>query len=41
MFDACCDRKTAAWPAVPQDELGRTLTKAEEESILGYGSEGV
>jgi antitoxin VapB len=30
-----------AWPAVPDDELGRTLTKAEEESILGYGREGV
>lgn len=28
------------WPAVPKEELGRTLSKAEEESILGYGEEG-
>jgi antitoxin VapB len=28
------------WPAVPEDELGRTLSKSEEESILGYGKEG-
>jgi antitoxin VapB len=29
------------WPTVPADELGRTLTRAEEEAILGYGDEGV
>jgi antitoxin VapB len=29
------------WPAVPEEELGRTLSRAEEESILGYGEEGV
>ena len=29
------------WPAVPEEELGRTLSKAEEESILGYGETGV
>jgi len=29
------------WPSVPADELGRTLTRAEEEAILGYGDEGV
>ena len=23
------------WPTVPADELGRTLTRAEEEAILG------
>jgi antitoxin VapB len=28
------------WPAVPKEELGRTLSKTEEESILGYGKEG-
>jgi antitoxin VapB len=28
------------WPAVPKDQLGRTLSKSEEESILGYGKEG-
>ena len=29
------------WPTVPADEIGRTLTRAEEEAILGYGDEGV
>ena len=29
------------WPAVPPDVLGRSLTKAEEEAILGYGADGV
>ncbi len=29
------------WPRVPQAELGRRLTREEEESILGYGAEGV
>jgi antitoxin VapB len=29
------------WPAVPEGELGRTLSRAEEEAILGYGEEGV
>ncbi len=28
------------WPVVPADQLGRSLTRAEEESILGYGAEG-
>jgi len=28
------------WPSVPKAELGRTLTRTEEESILGYGKEG-
>ena len=28
------------WPTVPADELGRTLTRAEEEAILGC-DEGV
>jgi antitoxin VapB len=28
------------WPAVPRRERGRRLTKAEEESILGYGRAG-
>jgi antitoxin VapB len=30
-----------AWPQVPEHVLGTTLTKAEREEILGYGSEGV
>jgi antitoxin VapB len=29
------------WPAVPEQERGRRLSRAEEEAILGYGSEGV
>lgn len=29
------------WPAVPEEELGRRLTKREREEILGYGREGV
>lgn len=30
-----------AWPSIPADELGRTLSRAEEEAILGYSDEGV
>jgi antitoxin VapB len=29
------------WPVMPKEELGRKLTKEEEEAILGYGEEGV
>ncbi len=29
------------WPLVPKKELGRRLTQAEEDAILGYGKEGV
>lgn len=29
------------WPAVPPELLGTTLTKAEEEAILGYGDDGL
>ncbi|MBN1947203.1 MAG: type II toxin-antitoxin system VapB family antitoxin [Bradymonadales bacterium] len=29
------------WPIVPEEQIGRTLSKEEEESILGYGPEGV
>ncbi|MGH8644265.1 MAG: type II toxin-antitoxin system VapB family antitoxin [Gammaproteobacteria bacterium] len=29
------------WPIVPKDQLGRRLSRAEEEVILGYGPEGV
>ncbi len=29
------------WPQIPETELGRSLTRAEREEILGYGSEGV
>ena len=29
------------WPTVPAGELGRRLTRAEEDEILGLGPEGV
>ena len=29
------------WPAVPESERGRRLTRAEEDDILGYGPGGV
>ena len=28
------------WPSIPARELGRRLTKAEEEAILGFGAKG-
>jgi antitoxin VapB len=30
-----------AWPQVPPDVLGKQVSKAEREAILGYGPEGV
>ncbi len=29
------------WPQVPPEYFGRTITKEEEEAILGYGELGV
>ncbi len=29
------------WPHVPPEQLGRPLTRAEEDAILGYGAEGL
>jgi antitoxin VapB len=29
------------WPTIPAGELGRRLTRAEEDEILGLGPEGV
>ena len=29
------------WPSIPKKELGRRLTQAEEDAILGYGKAGV
>lgn len=29
------------WSGIPRDQIHRTLTKDEEESILGYGQRGV
>ncbi|MGH9023766.1 MAG: type II toxin-antitoxin system VapB family antitoxin [Acidimicrobiia bacterium] len=28
------------WPTVPAGEVGRRLTRAQEDAILGYGPEG-
>ena len=30
-----------AWPQIPETVLGRPISKAERETILGYGPEGV
>jgi antitoxin VapB len=29
------------WPLIPESELGRHLSRGEEDAILGYGPEGV
>jgi antitoxin VapB len=29
------------WPSIPPHQVGRRLTKAEEEALLGYGPDGV
>ncbi|MFH1572150.1 MAG: type II toxin-antitoxin system VapB family antitoxin [Gemmatimonadota bacterium] len=31
--------ETEVWPLVPAGELGRKMTKAEEEELLGYGGD--
>jgi hypothetical protein len=33
--------ETQVWPTIPPAELGRRLSEAEEDALLGYGSEGV
>jgi antitoxin VapB len=33
--------KKRVWSGIPKGELGRTLSRAEEDAILGYGPEGV
>ena len=33
--------KQRVWTGVPKDQIGRSLTRAEEDAILGYGPEGV
>jgi len=33
--------ETEVWPTVPREELGRRISREEEELILGYGPEGV
>ena len=29
------------WPSIPPDQLGRRLTREEEDDILGFGPDGV
>ena len=33
--------KKRVWSGVPKSEIGRRLTRAEEDAILGYGPDGV
>lgn len=33
--------ESEVWSNVPADELGRTLSRGQEDAILGYGPEGV
>jgi len=33
--------ETEVWPRVPAEELGRRMSREEEDQILGYGQEGV
>jgi antitoxin VapB len=33
--------ETEVWPRIPSEELGRRMSRQEEEEILGYGKEGV
>lgn len=29
------------WPGLPREEVGRRLTRAEEDALLGFGPDGV
>ena len=29
------------WPVAPREQMGRELSRAEEEAILGYGDDGI
>lgn len=29
------------WPSLPKDQIGRRLSRADEDRILGYGPSGV
>jgi antitoxin VapB len=33
--------KNKVWTGVPREQFGRSLTREEEDAILGYGPEGV
>ena len=32
--------EASVWPLVPKGELGRVLTREQEDQILGYGPQG-
>lgn len=33
--------KRKVWTTIPKDELGRRMSREEEDEILGYGGDGV
>jgi antitoxin VapB len=33
--------RAKVWASIPRDQLGRRLTAAEHDAILGYGKDGV
>lgn len=33
--------RSKVWPSIPKSQLGRRLTRDEEDALLGYGPEGV
>ena len=33
--------ETKVWPSIPKAQLGRRLTREEEDRLLGYGPDGV
>jgi antitoxin VapB len=33
--------KTRVWPSIPKGQLGRRLSRDEEEALLGLGPDGV
>jgi antitoxin VapB len=33
--------ESRVWPALPREQVGRRLTREEEDAILGYGPDGV
>src|SRR5262245_39429194 len=33
--------RRSVWPSIPKQQLGRRLTREEEDALLGYGPEGV
>jgi antitoxin VapB len=33
--------RTKVWASIPKEQLGRRLSSAEEDAVLGYGPDGV